>query len=83
MQHQYSLHLPPSDAASNTNGSDANMAGTTLYTNAVGNANYNEHSLSNLLTIDSEQYVRINSEDQQMLRLNSEDLQISNLSIST
>ncbi|KAL7740273.1 hypothetical protein ACLKA6_014534 [Drosophila palustris] len=51
--------------------------------NNNNNNNENGPTISNLLSFDSEQLIRINSEDQQMLRLNSEDLQLSNLSIST
>ncbi|XP_037811120.1 proto-oncogene c-Rel isoform X2 [Lucilia sericata] len=86
-QQQYQQHQTGNDAvATNNNGGLANTAVTNANngTNTNNNNNNNnEHGLSNLLTFDSEQLVRINSEDQQMLRLNSEDLQISNLSIST
>ncbi|XP_046801942.1 putative transcription factor p65 homolog isoform X2 [Lucilia cuprina] len=84
-QQQYQQHQTGNEAvATNNNGGLANTAVTNANNGTnTNNNNNNEHGLSNLLTFDSEQLVRINSEDQQMLRLNSEDLQISNLSIST
>ncbi|KAM7352592.1 uncharacterized protein ACRADG_005039 [Cochliomyia hominivorax] len=81
-QQQYQSH-PTNDSVATNNESHANTTVATTNANNGTNTNNNEHGLSNLLTFDSEQLVRINSEDQQMLRLNSEDLQISNLSIST
>ncbi|XP_017107216.2 embryonic polarity protein dorsal [Drosophila bipectinata] len=85
LQQQQQQHVPPmhqydNNAPSNNNNNNNNNNPNN--TNTSNQAD-NGPTISNLLSFDSEQLVRINSEDQQILRLNSEDLQISNLSIST
>ncbi|TMW48947.1 hypothetical protein DOY81_005972 [Sarcophaga bullata] len=85
---QYQQQTTPNDAMTTANNTAVGVANIISGNNENNNNNNtnnnnNEHGLSNLLTFDSGQLVRMNSEDQQMLRLNTEDLQISNLSIST
>ncbi|KAI8042154.1 hypothetical protein M5D96_003456 [Drosophila gunungcola] len=81
---QHQQHAPPMHQYNNNAPSNNNPNNGTIHNdNNAGNQADNGPTISNLLSFDSEQLVRINSEDQQILRLNSEDLQISNLSIST
>ncbi|XP_034666520.1 embryonic polarity protein dorsal isoform X3 [Drosophila subobscura] len=83
-QHAPSMHQFDNNGSNNPNNNTNNNSNNTNNNNTnASNQPDNGPTISNLLSFDSEQLVRINSEDQQILRLNSEDLQISNLSIST